>query len=197
MIRKLLLPFFLFVGISALISCGENAGSDQSDAPEQQAFADADSVANGSKPWTYLKLVDIWKDYELGTDSSAVSPVDDPNFEEYREYRQGVLKRKLIRSKDGRPLYEYLYGPNGWELRKIYCGNGQENFVGVAKDGEFYGLSQWWYCDGKPEHAGYRYKGKKFGTWTYYKEDGSVDHIEDFGMPEYMDSVRIALTDQG
>lgn len=179
----------LSVGILTFIACGEEKPVKDADVPEQQVVAD--STINENGPWTYGKMVVIWNDYRLGTDSSSVSPVDDPKFEDYREYRKGQLKRKVIRSKDRRPLYEYLYGPDGWEIRKIYCGNGQENFVGVAKDGEFYGLSQWWYCDGKQEHSGFRYNGKKFGVWNYYKEDGKLDYTENFGLVQYMDSLKM------
>lgn len=188
MLPKQLLFSFCLATTMALTACGDEPAKGDAGTEPQPAEAQTSSSP------TQQQILAIFKDYELGTDSSAVSPVDDPNFEEYREYRKGVLKRKLIRSKDGRPLYEYLYGPGGWELRKIYCGNGQENFVGVAKNGEFYGLSRWWYCDGTPEHQGYRYNGKKFGVWYYYKEDGSLDYTEDFGMLEYMDSVKMAFS---
>ncbi len=181
--------------MTALLACGQEAANENA-AEDGQQQASENATPN-SHPLTNQTMVAILEDYKLGTDSSALSPVDDPNFEEYREYRQGQLKRKLIRSKDGRPLYEYYFGPDGWEVRYIYCGNGQTNFVGLAKDGEFYGLSQWWYCNGQPEHAGFRYKGKKFGTWNYYKEDGSLDYTEDFGMLEYLDSLKAVMPGKG
>lgn len=145
--------------------------------------------------WFAKKKEMILTDFRTGADSTATVPLEDEDFEEVQAFRNGKLVHKLIRSKDGRPLYEYHYSDLGWELRRMYCGNGQLAFEGIVKGNEFYGLSTWWHCNGQLDHFGWRFKDRKFGRWLYFKEDGTPDKEENFGLPEYLDSLRFATAD--
>ncbi len=140
--------------------------------------------------WFARKKQQILDQLVSAPDSTATAPVEDPQFEELKEFSQGFMRRRLIRHKDGRPLYEYVYSPDGFELRRMYCGNGQLAFEGIARNGEFYGLSTWWHCNGTLDHYGLRFADKKFGRWPYFREDGSLDREENFGLLYYLDSLK-------
>lgn len=156
-------------------------------APSQQAPPGADQPDG----WFSKKKQRLLDQLRTAPDSTNVAPVEDPQFEEVKEFSQGFMRRRLIRHKDGRPLYEYIYSPDGFELRRMFCGNGQLAFEGLALRGEFYGLSTWWHCNGSLDHYGIRYADKKVGRWPYFREDGSPDYEENFGLLQYLDSLRM------
>jgi hypothetical protein len=131
----------------------------------------------------------ILADYQLGTDSTAETPIENGRFLEINQYRQGKLKVKKITTLNKQTMYETIYA-GGFELRREYCGNEVVSFEGINRNGEFFGLSTWWHCNtGKMQKQGLKYRSKLFGKWSWWQEDGTLDKEENYGLMNYLDSL--------
>lgn len=88
------------------------------------------------------------------------------------------------------------FDPNGnrlWELeikngeRKrhtLWHNNGQLLTEKIYLDGREHGDFINYYSSGKKRLTGAYFRGKLTGTWTKYKEDGSIDHVEQYPAAE-------------
>jgi len=179
-------PFaFVTVLIAIILSCGNPPAAEQKTEPAPQPSAD------GLTAWTNAMKASILGDYGKGVDSTVYLPLEDPSFFQKLEYRGGMLKQKKYISRDSLTIFEiYTAGANGeFELRRKFCPNGQMAYEGITLNGEHYGMDMWWHCNGKVEHKGLRFASKYFGKWPYFKEDGTADHEDNFGLMEYLDSL--------
>lgn len=69
------------------------------------------------------------------------------------------------------------------------CPNGTISFKGNLINGNFYGLSTWWHCNGKKESEGIRVKGVEVGKWKYWDENGKLIKTENKGNLKLLDSI--------
>jgi hypothetical protein len=152
-----------------------------------------DSPAPSLTAWTESMKASILADFDKGVDSTAFNPIQDGNFFEVFRYRNGLLKQKQYLSRDSLTIYEMFYaGRDGeFELRRKYCPNGQMAYEGITFHEEHCGMDIWWHCNGQVEHQGLRYRSKYFGKWPYMQEDGTLDHEDNFGLMEYLDSLEL------
>ncbi|TAK46414.1 MAG: hypothetical protein EPO28_02490 [Saprospiraceae bacterium] len=150
-----------------------------------------DSTASGLTAWTETVKASILADFKKGIDSTSFNPIQNGNFFEVLRFRNGMLKQKQYLSRDSLTIYELFYaGPAGeFELRHKYCPNGQMAFEGITVHEEPCGMNMWWHCNGQVEHKGLRYRSKYFGKWPYWQEDGTLDHEDNFGLMDYLDSL--------
>ena len=169
------------VTLFALAGCNSSNDSKQAGPPTDKTLE-----------WTPAMKSAILADFDKGVDSTVFNSVQDGNFIEAYRFRKGRLVQKQYLSRDSLTIYEWFYaGPAGeFELRRKYCPNGQMAYEGITFQGEHCGMDMWWHCNGKVEHQGLRYRSKYFGKWPYYQEDGTLDHEDNFGLMEYLDSLK-------
>jgi antitoxin component YwqK of YwqJK toxin-antitoxin module len=79
-------------------------------------------------------------------------------------YKENGSKRALMTFRNGTrhgPSYEYY--PSG-----------QKAFEGIVIDGEFEGLSKWYFKNGNLNFIGSRHSGKDTGWWYYFNMQGDT-----------------------
>ncbi len=158
---------------------------------EDNPVRPVDTAAPDITVWTEAMKASILADFEKGIDSVLYMPTPDGNFFDVFHFRNGEVKKKQYLSKDSLTIMEvFIAGAGGeFELRRKFCPNGQMAFEGITLNGEHCGMDTWWHCNGQVEHQGLRYRSHKFGKWPYWKEDGTPDHEDNFGLMGYLDSL--------
>ena len=139
--------------------------------------------------WYEDAKAEILKQSELKPDSTIITFDEDSTFKKVhlfssghefllKGYNKGFLRLETRYSKDG-----------NFELRREICNNGNYAFEGIVYKSNFYGLSTWFYCDGKIDHQGVRYNNQKIGIWKKFNETGKQIEETDYKNLEKIDSL--------
>jgi len=113
----------------------------------------------------------ILRQSDVKTDSVISIFKGDSSHKYCYYYSQGHISLKKGYNKNKLRL-EVHYSTDGlFELRREICDTGNYVFEGITYMADFYGLSTWWYCDGRIQRQGVRFKNDDVGNWKVWDEE--------------------------
>ena len=78
-----------------------------------------------------------------------------------------------------------------FELRREIYPSGQLAFEGVYYNGNFYGLSTWWFENGQTREQGIRFNDQKISIWKTWDEQGNLLRKKDYNNTTLIDSLTL------
>ncbi len=142
-----------------------------------------------AETWYNETKATLFKQSDAKADSTMTQYNADSTVQTVSPYANGhmLLKRVFIHRRLRTEVYYSL--DSRFELRREVCENGQASFEGIFVDEKPYGLSSWYYCDGKKREEGMYCNQEKIGVWRKWDPAGKlteeVDHqhldkVDDF-----------------
>ncbi|HBK88504.1 MAG TPA: hypothetical protein DDZ56_07620 [Cytophagales bacterium] len=132
------------------------------------------------KAWFEKTKATILRQSKMNADSVGQELSDDLVRRTEISYREGHLYLKKIYRQNILVQVAYFDQSGEFELRRELCPNGKFRFEGIFVKGEAFGICTWYFCSGKTEKQGVRYRGKDVGIWKFYDENGRVTEEVDF-----------------
>ncbi|HNP78994.1 MAG TPA: hypothetical protein PKM91_17275 [Cyclobacteriaceae bacterium] len=132
------------------------------------------------KAWFEKTKATILRQSKMNADSVGQELSDDLVRRTEMSYREGHLYLKKIYRQNILVQVAYFDQSGEFELRRELCPNGKFRFEGIFVKGEAFGICTWYFCSGKTEKQGVRYRGKDVGIWKFYDENGRVTEEVDF-----------------
>lgn len=132
------------------------------------------------KAWFEKTKAVILRQSKMNADSVGQQLSDDLVRRTELSYREGHLYLKKIYRQNILVQVAYFDQSGEFELRRELCPNGKSRFEGIFVKGEAFGICTWFFCTGKTEKQGVRYRGKDVGIWKFYDENGRVTEEVDF-----------------
>ncbi|MFN8313938.1 MAG: hypothetical protein U0289_14120 [Cyclobacteriaceae bacterium] len=132
------------------------------------------------KAWFEKTKATILRQSKMNADSVGQELSDDLVRRTEMSYREGHLYLKKIYRQNILVQVAYFDQSGEFELRRELCPNGKFRFEGIFVKGEAFGICTWFFCTGKTEKQGVRYRGKDVGIWKFYDENGRVTEEVDF-----------------
>ncbi|HQQ82671.1 MAG TPA: hypothetical protein PK059_05735 [Cyclobacteriaceae bacterium] len=132
------------------------------------------------KAWFEKTKATILRQSKMNADSVGQQLSDDLVRRTEMSYREGHLYLKKIYRQNILVQVAYFDQSGEFELRRELCPNGKFRFEGIFVKGEAFGICTWFFCTGKTEKQGVRYRGKDVGIWKFYDENGRVTEEVDF-----------------
>jgi antitoxin component YwqK of YwqJK toxin-antitoxin module len=132
------------------------------------------------KAWFEKTKATILRQSKMNADSVGQQLSDDLVRRTEMSYREGHLYLKKIYRQNILVQVAYFDQSGEFELRRELCPNGKSRFEGIYVRAEAYGICTWYFCSGKIEKQGVRYRGKDVGIWKFYDENGRVTEEVDF-----------------
>lgn len=132
------------------------------------------------KAWFEKTKATILRQSKMNADSVGQQLSDDLVRRTEMSYREGHLYLKKTYRQNILVQVAYFDQSGEFELRRELCPNGKFRFEGIFVKGEAFGICTWFFCTGKTEKQGVRYRGKDVGIWKFYDENGRVTEEVDF-----------------
>ena len=127
-----------------------------------------------AKDWSINVKNNILNDVTVEIDSLNIDTTKLGYFN-HTFYNKGIrLKEFEIRPIEGDTIVSIFYSKNqNFELIRELCPAEKRSTECIKYKGEFLGLTEFKYCNGRIKERGYRYKGD-VGIWKEFDEDGNV-----------------------
>ncbi|GBL35525.1 hypothetical protein EMGBS15_11200 [Filimonas sp.] len=166
--------FFLAIGMF-LFCTGCDSG-------EQKAKAEI---------WYNETKATIFKQSDAPLDSTNTVFTKDNTCKSVIPYSKGhkLLKREFVNDRLRNEVY--FSKDDQFEFRREVCENGQASFDGIFYEGKPYGMSTWYYCNGKTKEQGIMLGEERIGTWIKWDEQGKVLEEKNHGSLDKIDQLPV------
>ncbi len=132
------------------------------------------------KAWFEKTRAAILRQSKMNADSVGQQTSDDLVRRTELSYREGHLFLKKVYRQNILVQVAFFDQSGEFELRRELCPNGKSRFEGIYVKGEAYGICTWYFCSGKIEKQGVRFRNKDIGIWKFYDEGGRLTEEADF-----------------
>ena len=145
-------------------------------------FSCKDSPNEMATKWTKEIKVKIIQDANIFADSIVFNTTK-TNIN-YVSYFNKSIKTKVfgIRKKDSDTILSSFYSKDQkFELLRELCPSISRSFEGIKYEGNYLGITEIRFCDGKLKELGYNFNGK-ISIWTEWNDNGQVIKETDYGL---------------
>ncbi len=132
------------------------------------------------KAWFEKTKATILRQSKMNADSVGQLTSDDLVRRTELSYRDGHLFLKKVFRQNILVQVAFFDQSGEFELRRELCPNGKSRFEGIYVRAEAYGICTWYFCSGKIEKQGVRFRNKDVGIWKFYDEGGKLTEEVDF-----------------